>query len=46
MNMGVFHAFSDFMSSGLKIGMKMGGVLVVIAGLDYFYQYWRYEKDR
>lgn len=45
MNEGVGAAFSGFMKIALRIATKMGGVLVAIAGVDYLYQRWRYEKD-
>ena len=45
MNEGVGDAFSGFMKIALRIALKMGGVLAAIAGVDYLYQRWRYEKD-
>lgn len=45
MNEGVGDAFSGFMKIALRIATKMGGVLIAIAGVDYLYQRWRYEKD-
>jgi len=45
MNQDISYAFSKFMVMAMRIGLKMGGILVGIACIDYFYQWWRYEKD-
>ena len=45
MNQDLAHAFSQFMETAMRIGLKMGGILVGLAGIDYLYQWWRYEKD-
>lgn len=45
MTSSVSTAFLRLMQAGLGIGLKMGAVLMVIAMMDYLYQWWRYEKD-
>jgi flagellar biosynthetic protein FlhB len=38
-------AFTEIMKMSFMIGIKMGGLLGVIAAADYIYQWWRHEKD-
>ena len=45
MSMGIKENFMQVMHTALKLGMKMGAVLAVVAALDYVYQRKKHEKD-
>ncbi len=45
MLMDIRKSFPQVMLVSFRIAIKMGAVLIAIAALDYFYQWWRYEKD-
>jgi flagellar biosynthetic protein FlhB len=45
MRMDIKDAFQQIMHTGLKLGIQMGAVLGLVAGLDYFYQRKKHEKD-
>lgn len=41
----LYNAFLEIMDIALSIALKMSVVLGIIAGFDYIYQWWKYEKD-
>ena len=45
MRLDVYTAFLEIMNMAFLISLKMCLALIVIAAFDFFYQWWRYEKD-
>lgn len=45
MEADIYNAFLEMMNIALSIALKMSLMLGIIAVFDYFYQWWKHEKD-